>query len=38
MVRNIEAPGPEEEGRPEAALILIENWFTELRERMGEGN
>jgi hypothetical protein len=38
MVRNIEAPGPEEEGRPEAALILIENWFSELRERMGEGN
>jgi hypothetical protein len=38
MVRNLEAPGPEEEERPEATLILIENWFTELARFLGEGN
>ena len=36
MVRNVEAPGLEEDVAPAATLFLVQNWFTELAEILGE--
>jgi serine/threonine-protein kinase len=37
MVRNAEAAGPEESEAPEATLILVKNWLTEVARMLGEG-
>jgi Tol biopolymer transport system component len=38
MVRNAEAPGLVDGEAPEATLVLVQNWFTELAAFLGEGN